>query len=90
MARSRWYDDTILEWPWLGYLWLILIGALVAGYLFHWPWKETLAVVIAFGFYVEFDVCTTQVERLMDRVKELEDRLHGMEVRAKDAAGSRV
>jgi len=85
MTRSRWYENSILEWPWVLAAPISAIAAFVLASHFHWPWKDTLVGIIVLAFYVEFDVCTRQVERLMDRVKELEGRTRTMEAQARNA-----
>ena len=77
MPHSRWYgDDPIMKWQWAL---VIICGFILGGRLLHVPWKETLATMVFVAFYIEFDVCTRQIEKLMDRVKELEDIMRSME-----------
>jgi divalent metal cation (Fe/Co/Zn/Cd) transporter len=84
MPESRWYENSILESPWVHASWVVGLGAFVVAYFFHWPWKDTLAVVIFLAVYIEFDVSTRQIEKLMDRVKELEEKMRSMEAAAKN------
>jgi len=83
MRRTLWYENSILEWPRVLWSFIPAIGIIVFDWLMHVPWKETLVIIILLGFYIEFDVCTTQIERLMDRIKELEDRMVTLDARTK-------
>ncbi len=86
MPRSRWYEgDPIMDHgPWTALVAFILILGVVLGS--RWlqiPWKEPLATLIFVAFYIEFDACTRQVEKLMDRIKDLEGQMRNLEAQAK-------
>jgi hypothetical protein len=72
-----------MKWPVV----LVVLGGIILGCrLLHVPWKETIAIMMFLAIYVEFDVCTRQVEKLMDRINELEDRMRTLEAQTRDLA----
>ena len=83
MRRTRWYENSILEWPRILGAYILVTGIIVSGWLMQVPWKETGAIIIFLCFYIEFDVCTRQIEGLMDRIRELEQRVVTLDTRAK-------
>jgi hypothetical protein len=75
MRPGLWYEGVT---GWREILWwnLVLAGILVYTWWTHGNWNAALVSIAFLACFLEFDLSTRQIERLMRRTKELEDQMH--------------
>jgi hypothetical protein len=49
MRRTKWYENSIIQWPWVLGPYILTTGIIAYGWLTHVPWKETAVIYRIFG-----------------------------------------
>lgn len=75
MQRSQWPEYFSSEWPWIKFACILVIAAIVCGWWTHLPWMWIWTYIIFSAMLVAFLVCIREIERLRNRIKELEGQM---------------
>jgi hypothetical protein len=75
MKSDLWYEGVTGRWELLFWL-LVLVGINVYTWWTHGNWNIALVLTAFLALFLEFDLSTRQIRRLMNRTKELEDQMY--------------
>jgi hypothetical protein len=77
MKAGLWYEG-VTGWREIIFWNFVLAGILVYTWWTHGNWNVALVCIAFLACFLEFDLSTRQIERLMRRTKELENEVYDM------------
>ncbi|MGH9432128.1 MAG: hypothetical protein ACRD3T_11350 [Terriglobia bacterium] len=75
MKPGYWHEG-VTGWREILFWLVVLVGINVYAWWTHGDWSVAFAISAFLALFLEFDLSTRQIRRLMDRVKELEDQTY--------------
>lgn len=77
MNPGQWYEG-VSTWHDRLFWLIVFLGISVYTWWTHGNWKVNLAIIAFLALFIEFDMSTRQIAKLMDRIKQLEDQMYIM------------